>query len=158
MRPAGHERAVRPFRYCLDPVCLVSAVIYACNRWLIKPSPLGRLAFVHDQLNDVLCIPIFLPCALLVHHLLHLRMRGAKPTAAELLIHLMIWSVCFEVVAPSLPGIYRTTADWRDVAAYALGAALAGLVWKSWRLPRSLQSPGAAGSLSAAAGRAARTS
>ena len=130
-----HRRCttVRSFLYCLDRVCLAALAVYLCNRWIFKPLWGSAFPFLRDYLNDVLCIPLFLPPVLLVHRLLRLRRHDRPPTAFELLFHLAIWSVCFEVVAPALPQFFRTTADPLDVAAYAVGAGVAGLVWGSWR-------------------------
>src|SRR3712207_8465456 len=50
--------------------------------------------------NDVLCLPIFLPPLLLVHRGMGLRTHDAPPTPWEVLFHLALWSVCFEVIAP----------------------------------------------------------
>jgi hypothetical protein len=81
----------------------------------------------------MVCIPFFLPPLLFVHRLLGLRQHDRRPTAVELLFHLIIWSICFEGIAPLFPTVYRTTADPLDVGAYAFGVLVAGLVWGSWR-------------------------
>jgi hypothetical protein len=91
-----------PFRYCFDHVCLGAAIAYAANRWFLKPVLGPAVPFLHDHLNDVLCIPLFLPPVLYVNYLLGLRPRHRRPTAFEALFHLVVWSVCFEAVAPRL--------------------------------------------------------
>jgi len=121
------------FKYCFDPVCLTALTIYLANRWFMKPHWGAYISFFPDYLNDFLCIPLFLPPVLLVNCLLGVRQRSRYPTAFELLFHLVVWSVCFEVVAPLFSAVFHTTADPLDVAAYALGAGVAGLVWGSWR-------------------------
>jgi hypothetical protein len=131
MLPAS--TTMRRFRYYFDPVPLTALAIYFANRWLFKPLCGAAFPFLRDYLNDVLCIPLFLPPVLLIHRLLRIRLHDRPPTAFELLFHLAVWSVCFEVVAPALPQFFRTTADPLDVAAYAVGAGLAGLIWGSWR-------------------------
>ncbi len=123
----------RRFWYCLDPLPLAALATYLCNRWLLKPHWGAAFPFLRDYLNDVLCIPLFLPAVLLVHRLLRIRLHDRRPSAFELLFHLAIWSVCFEVIAPALPQLFRTTADPLDVCAYAVGAGVAGLAWGSWR-------------------------
>jgi hypothetical protein len=127
-----HEYTPR-FKYCLDPVCIVAVLIYGGNRWWIGPSWIGHIGFFHNYLNDVLCIPVFLPPVLLAHRWLRLRSHDHPPTPTELLFHLFIWATCFEAIAPRFPDVYCTTADPLDVAAYTLGAAIASLVWRSWR-------------------------
>jgi hypothetical protein len=117
-------------------VCVAALLLYLANRWYIKPSALGHIGFFHSYFNDVLCIPLFLPPVLWIHRKLGLRMHDAPPTAFEVLFHLVVWSICFEAVAPRLPQILRTTADPLDVAAYAVGAGVAGLVWR-WRRERT---------------------
>lgn len=126
--------AVAPaFTYVRDVVCITALVLYVVNRWLIKPWTLGIVPFFHDYLNDILCIPLFLPPVLWIHKRIGLRPARWYPTAFEILFHLVVWSICFEVIAPSFPAIFRTTADPWDVAAYGVGAGIAGLVWGSWR-------------------------
>jgi hypothetical protein len=125
-------RARRAFGYWRDPACVGALGLYLLNRLVLKPGGLGQVSFFRDYFNDVLCIPLFVPLVLLVHRWLGLRPAERWPTAGEVLLHLGVWSVCFEVIAPRVP-IYRTTADPLDVVAYALGAAAAGLWWGSWR-------------------------
>lgn len=117
------------FLYCLDWVCIAAAVLYATNRWLIKPSQFGRTGFFHDYFNDVLCIPLFLPAVLLVHRLLRVRPHDGVPTAFEIIFHWVLWSVCFELIAPRFQNLFRTTADPLDVVAYGFGAGIGMLIW-----------------------------
>ena len=121
------------FRYIFDPVCLTSVVLYLANRWLIKPSHIENW-FFSGYFNDLLCIPLFLPPVLLVDRVLGIRHHDGYPTAFEIIGHLTLWSICFELIAPQFPDIYRTTADPLDVVAYTLGAAICGLVWRSGKL------------------------
>lgn len=136
----------RSFAYCLDPVCLSALISYLVNRWALKPGLGACVGFFHDHLNDVLCIPLFLPPVLLAQRWLGVRQHDRPPTAFELVFHLVVWSICFEAVPPMLPTVFRTTTDPLDVAAYAVGTGLAGLAWGSWRFPRGLRrAPGGAG-------------
>lgn len=126
----------RRFYYILDPVCLICIALYALQRFVIRPSHWGQIAFIHDHLNDLLCIPIFLPMALGIHRLAGTRSHDQLPKAWEILAHLALWSIYFEGIAPLLTNVYRTTADPLDVAAYTAGALIAGLAWGSWRRGR----------------------
>ena len=117
---------MKRFRYGLDPLCIFGCAAYALNRWVIKPHTMS--AFLHGQFNDLFLIPCALPFVLWVHRFLGLRTHDAPPTAGEIVLHLGIWSVLFEVLGPHL---MRVTGDIRDVASYCAGALMA-FVW--WRL------------------------
>jgi len=124
------------FRYCFDPVFLISLALYLTNRFLLKPN----LVLSHHTtlftwyLNDLLCIPVCLPPCLLVYRMLRLRRPNFQPTRFEILSHLVVWSVWFEWFAPTF--LHRqfpmAVADPWDVVAYAIGAAIAGAVWGTW--------------------------
>lgn len=119
------------FRYLGDRLFLVSCLLYGVNRWMIKPqvSP----GFFHSYFNDLLLVPCALPLMLLLHRKLDLRAHDGPPTAGEIALHLAIWSVLFELAGPRW--MAHTTADPRDIAAYAAGALLAGLWWNRSTLP-----------------------
>jgi hypothetical protein len=119
------------FRYLRDPLFLVCVAIYFANRWLIKPLVAG--GFVHDHLNDLICIPVWLPIMLLTLRQLRLRQTDGPPTALEILIPVTLWSLLFEVVLPTHATIGRgMTADYRDIFYYALGGLLASAFWHAW--------------------------
>lgn len=117
---------MRRFRYAADALCLVAMALYAANRWLIKPQ-VGA-GFLHDHFNDVLLIPAGLPPVLWVSARLGWRPAGAWPSMGEVAGHWLAWSLICEWAGPRWLG--RGTADWRDVAAYAAGAAAS---WGWWR-------------------------
>ena len=121
------------FRYCLDPIALCAMGIYLFNRFVIRSSNWGDIPFVREHLNDLLCLPIFLPAVLLVHRGMGLRRHDGPPSRFEILYHLVIWSIIFEGIAPSMTNVYQTTADPLDVVAYVAGALAAGMMWGSWR-------------------------
>jgi hypothetical protein len=123
----GLARA-RPFAYVADPVCVAAAILYALNRWFLKPHHIGGW-FTAGYLNDVLCLPLFLPAILLAQRVVGVRPKNAYPRAWEMLQHWVIFSVAFEVVLPRFPRVYRTTADPLDVVAYLAGGLLAQAVW-----------------------------
>lgn len=122
------------FRYAADPVCLVAVLLYAVNRWLLKPHGVGGAfghAFFRGYLNDVLCLPLFLPPILFAQRLLGLRRHDDGPRLWEVLQHWLVFSVVFEVVLPRFPQWFRTTADPLDVVAYLAGGLGAWAAWRS---------------------------
>ena len=114
------------FRYLADPVFVVSCAAYAVNRWLLKPHV--HSTFLHSHFNDLLLIPCALPPVLLAHRLLRLRLHDQPPQPTEIALHLIIWSVLFEVIGPRL--VAHATGDPLDVAAYIAGGIVAGLLWR----------------------------
>ncbi|MHC5538788.1 hypothetical protein ACYOEI_11250 [Singulisphaera rosea] len=117
------------FRYLRDPLFLACLVTYFANRWLLKPIVRG--GFFHDYLNDLICIPFWVPIMLWGQHKVGLRTSNGPPQAAEILLPLFVWSWFFEIVLPptGLAGS-RAVADPRDIMYYALGAALATCFWQ----------------------------
>ena len=120
------------FRYFTDPICLGSIVIYLIGRFFLRPHHIGG-EFVHDYLNDVLCLPLFLPMILGVQRLVRLRDHDGPPRMWELLQHWVIFSVVFEIVLPQYPKYFRTTADPMDVVAYLAGGLA---TWGFWQMRR----------------------
>jgi len=116
------------FRYLRDPVFLAAVAIYFLNRFAIKPTPLGRTAFFHGHLNDLLCIPFWLPPLLFLHRRLGLRRHDGPPEWSEIAPVLLVWSFLFEVFAPRLRFL-GSTADPLDIFFYALGALAAACLW-----------------------------
>lgn len=118
----------RRFRYIADPVCIASVALYAVNRWFLKPNGIGGV-FTAGYLNDVLCLPLFLPLILFVQRVVRLRNHDGYPLAWEVLQHWLVFSVVFEVVIPRFPQYYRSTADPLDVVAYFAGGLVSWLYW-----------------------------
>jgi hypothetical protein len=123
------------FRYLADPVCIAALGIYALARIVLRPLDL-ETAWMHNYLNDLLCLPLFLPMILRLQTLLHLRSHHRAPRWWEIVQHWLIFSIVFEVILPRYPQMYRTTADPLDSVAYLAGGTLAALFW--WRLPQRL--------------------
>src|SRR5690349_4676630 len=121
-------RSPARFRYLGDPICAGSLVLYLVGRWILRPHHLGG-AFVQGYLNDVLCLPLFLPMILLIQRRIGLRRHDLPPRLWEVLQHWMIFSVLFEVVLPQFPGHFTTTADPLDVVAYLAGGLVAWAIW-----------------------------
>ena len=115
----------RPFRYAFDPLCLAACALYAANRWLVKPHV--ESPFLRGHFDDLLLIPCALPLVLWAQRRLGLRAHDEPPTPGEIAMHLAAWTVIAEWIGPRW--LHRGVADAWDAASYALGAALAFVVW-----------------------------
>ena len=119
------------FGYLKDPLFLLCFTAYWVNRCLeardLSPSVL------RSYLNDLICIPFWIPIILWISRRLRLRQHDGPPQGSEVVIPMLIWAVVFELVLPATRGwSHLAHADPYDVLCYALGACLAVLVWK-WR-------------------------
>ena len=117
---------MKAFGYARDPVCLAACACYAGNRWLVPAAWKG--AFLHGYFSDVLLIPAALPLLLWLQRRLGLRREDTRPRWSEIVLHLAVWSVTAECIAPHV--FPRATGDVWDVAAYAGGALVSGLLWQ----------------------------
>lgn len=130
---------MKPFRYLRDPLFLACLVVYFVNRWLFKhylPN-----TFSQSYLNDVICIPFWLPIMLFTMRKIGLRRNDRPPAAHEILIPLLIWSYVFECVAPYTK-TFRGLAfgDPVDILCYTTGALTAAVFWWFWyRHPQKLR-------------------
>jgi hypothetical protein len=124
--------ALNSFRYLRDGLFQLSCVLYAINRWLVKPHV--HSPFLRGHFNDLLLIPCALPPVLLLHRWLGWRPGNQAPTTAEIALHLVIWSVLFEAIGPHI--MRHVTGDFWDVVDYVVGGVLAGLWWHRRRLFR----------------------
>jgi hypothetical protein len=119
------------FLYLRDPLFLACLLIYFVNRWFFKAIWSG--GFVHDHLNDLICIPFWVSIMLWGQRRLGLRESDGPPLASEIVLPLFVWSWVFEFILPhsGLVGD-RASSDYRDILYYSFGAALAASFW-SWR-------------------------
>lgn len=126
-----------PFLFLRDPLFLLCLATYFVNRFVLKK--IWNAGFVHEHLNDLICIPFWVPIMLYMQHRLRLRDNGS-PRTAELIIPLILWSWVFEIVLPqtSLLGEH-CVADHLDIIYYALGTLLAALFWKWWYAEQTRQ-------------------
>ena len=117
---------MKPFAYGRDPLCLIAIGLYALNRWGLN----SWLDFpvLHDHFNDLLLIPAALPLVLWLQRLLGWRQHDRGPDAKEIALHLIVWGLIAEGIGPHL--FDHATRDWRDLAAYTVGAVLSGLWWR----------------------------
>ena len=83
---------------------------------------------MRNYFSDVLLIPAALPLMLWLQSHLGLRRDGAKPRWPEIILHVVVWSIAAEVIAPHF--FSRATGDPWDVAAYAAGGVVSGLIWQ----------------------------
>jgi hypothetical protein len=123
-----------------DALFLIACMAYGINRCFIKPHALPGFMMFH--FNDLCLIPCALPPVLWLHHRLGLRSHDGPPQPLEIAGHLVFWSLLFEWIIPKLT---HASGDPADVAAYALGAIIAGLWWNRHRwlaaIRMSLSSP-----------------
>jgi len=122
---------MKPFRYLRDPLFLGCLILYFINRWLLKPLWSG--GFFHNHLNDLICIPFWVPIMLWGQRKVGFRESDGPPLTSEIIIPLFVWSWFFEVTLPrsGLMGA-RVVADYRDIVYYSLGAAIAACFWAWW--------------------------
>jgi hypothetical protein len=125
------------FRYLADPICMGAVVVYLVNRIWLKPLGISG-TFGQWYLNDVLCLPLFLPVILWVQRRMGLREHDGPARVWEVLQHWGIFSILFEVILPRFPEYFRTTADAWDVVAYWVGGMGAWMWWR-WRMERQVQ-------------------
>jgi len=117
------------FRYLKDPLFLFCVALYFLNRLVLKPH--FSNAFLQCYLNDVICIPFWIPIMLFIMKALDLRKSDDLPTAFEILIPLILWSWVFEAYLPFTSMFkHLATSDYRDVLAYTIGGGLSGLIWR----------------------------
>jgi hypothetical protein len=84
--------------------------------------------FFRSYVNDLICIPFWVPIMLWLIRRLGLREDDSPPQPWEILMPLVVWSVLFENALPRFfPNV--TVADPYDVLAYVTGAAVATLTW-----------------------------
>jgi len=118
------------FLYLRDPLFLLCLVTYFVNRLLLKS--IWTEGFVHEHLNDLICIPFWVPIMLFVQRRLGLR-DDEPPRPAELVIPLVLWSWVFEIILPAIDGLGDCFyADHLDVMYYAFGTLGAGVFWQWW--------------------------
>jgi hypothetical protein len=127
------------FRYLQDGLFLTSVALYALNRWAVKPSLPSGETFFSGHFNDLLVIPCALPPLLLLHRRLDLRRTDTPPGAGEIALHLAVWSIFFEVLAPAF--VRTARADAWDVVAYCAGGLASWLVWNRAALVSRIFAP-----------------
>ncbi len=125
------------FAYLKDPLFLFCLTTYFVNRFVMKPYFPNR--FSSDYLNDLICLPFWIPIMLWFARRIGLRRTDEPPRRHELLIPLVLWSWVFEVYLPKTKTFeHLATADYLDIFCYALGGLIATVFWTHWyREPQS---------------------
>lgn len=119
------------YRYLRDPLFLFCLALYFVNRWILKPYFSNE--FSRSYLNDVICIPFWVPIMLFMMRKTGLRRDDVPPRANEILIPLIIWSWVFEAYLPFTRMFgHLATSDYLDIFSYTIGAFLAAMFWKIW--------------------------
>ena len=116
------------FLYLRDPLFRVSVVVYALNRAICKPFFPNRLS--QQYVNDVLCIPFWVPIMLFLLRKVHLRADDNPPSSYEILIPLVVWAMLFEVYLPHTKLFHGVAfSDHIDVLCYSIGAFVSSVFW-----------------------------
>jgi hypothetical protein len=96
-------------------------------------KPLSSVAFFHNHLNDLLCVPFWVPIMLVGLRRLGLRTHDGRPNASEIIVPLIIWAAVFEIFLPTWGPLKDVAfADFRDVFFYTLGASIAAFFWAKY--------------------------
>jgi len=116
------------FRYLADPLFVGCVILYFANRFLIERLVAG--GFFHNHLNDLICIPFWVPIMVFLLRKVGLRNDDAPPRADEILVPLVIWSAIFEIYLPRVSHFERlAVSDYTDILWYAVGALAASVAW-----------------------------
>src|SRR5690606_28641027 len=126
-----HQDIKMNFKYLRDPLFICCVFLYFLNRFILKPQ--FSIAFFHNSLNDVICIPFWVPIMLWLLRKTTLRHNDLPPQWHEILLPLIVWSAVFEMLLPQLPQFQGVAiADPTDVLCYVAGACIATLFWQVW--------------------------
>ena len=120
-----------PFAYLRDPLFLGCFATY----WLHKLLVANGLSndWLRAYLNDLICLPFWVPIMLWPLRRLGLRTHDGPPTAIELAVPLVIFAAVFEVWLPATSTFAGLAVpDPLDVLCYAGGGLASALFW-NWR-------------------------
>ena len=74
------------FLYLRDPLFLLCVLTYFVNRFVLKA--IWTTGFIHEHLNDLICLPFWVPILLFAQRRVGLRDNDDPPRSAELVIPL----------------------------------------------------------------------
>ena len=119
------------FHYLKDPLFVFCVTLYFTNRWVLKPYFPNN--FSRDHLNDVICIPFWVPIMLCLMKKFRLRREDGPPTGSEILIPLILWSWVFGACLPFTAFFkHLATPDCMDIFSHTAGPLFAAVFWKVW--------------------------
>lgn len=119
------------YRYLRDPLFIACVILYFLNKHLLKQ--VWHDGFVHSHLNDLICIPFWVPIMLWTQARLGLRPVPSIPSGLEVLVPAVLWSIVFELWLPNTATFAKVcTADPVDALCYVAGAAGAMVFWNWW--------------------------
>lgn len=120
-----------PYKYLRDPLFIACVLLYVINRFVLKPFIPN--AFSQKYLNDLICIPFWVPIMLFFMRKLRFRTDDMPPRLYEILIPLIVWTLVFELFLP-YTNLFRglVFSDHVDVLFYTLGALIGSVFWQIW--------------------------
>lgn len=122
---------MRSFAYLRDPLFGFCVALYFLNRLVLKPFVPNTFSICY--LNDLICIPFWLPIMLFLMRRLRVRGHDLPPEPHEILVALLVWSFAFECVVPYTERFrHVAVGDPVDIAWYVAGALAATLFWRFW--------------------------
>lgn len=124
------------FQYLRDPLFIACLAAYFINRVAESFGIAGPT--LRYYLNDLICLPFWLPIVLQIARSIGFRKIDAPPSGLECGLALFIWATLFEVWLPetNLLAGYAIADPW-DVIAYAIGGFVAQVWWGWWYGPLS---------------------
>lgn len=131
---------MRPFRYLRDPLFLFAVAAFLANRLLLEK--IWSSGFVHNHVNDLLCVAFLVPVMLTLMKCCGLRRCDGPPRPAEIVIPILVWGLFFEVLLPLHPFWGQwATADPADILCYWIGGLVAAMVWRFTLRPAAVPAP-----------------
>tara|TARA_R110002072_G_scaffold52316_1_gene139512 strand:- start:1418 stop:1822 length:405 start_codon:yes stop_codon:yes gene_type:complete len=119
----------RDYRPLRDPLFLAACGVYGIGRFALRAR--YPETFVTKHLNDLLCIPIWVPLMVAGLRAIGMRESSDAPRASEVLLVLILTALTFEVLLPTVPWFASFTyADPADVTWYAVGTLASAVWWK----------------------------
>ncbi|MEZ6125058.1 MAG: hypothetical protein R3C49_18080 [Planctomycetaceae bacterium] len=117
------------FRHLQDRLFLLSLLLWVGGR-LLKEFCVSP-PFVRCYLNDLICIPFWLPIMTFVLSRIGLRLADRCPAPMEIALTLVTFAIVFEFLMPAMDA-FRGQAihDPNDILCYAVGAFVADEYWR----------------------------